>query len=382
MSEHPYRFRVVLVSPLPPPHGGIATWTKLILDWFRESAALELIVVDTAVRWRAVTKISVIARTFGGMYQAGRDIGRVYMAVRKYSPNIVHLCTSAGPSLIRDMVILKMAAMVRVPAIVHFRMGRIPNLSTSSTYEWYLLKRVVRSASAVLVLDARSHCALRSIRGSPSVTTVSNMVDLKSIDEIRCRHTRVERQDRGELTIIYVGHVLRKKGIRELVEAITLLKREGIVLRMVGPIEASFRAELSTVAGRARERISLKFHGSVNHEEVLKQLADADVFVLPSYSEGAPNSILEAMASELAIVATAVGAIPEILDIGGSQECGICVPPKDALALSKSIETLMQDGEYRRTLGSRARKRVEEHFSTVVVCSEILRVWSSAANQI
>src|SRR5205807_9503285 len=93
--------------------------------------------------------------------------------------------------------------------------------------------------------------------------------------------------------------------------------------------------------------------------DVPELLAAADVFVLSSRSEGLPVSVLEAMAAELPVVATAVGGLPELVVEG---ETGFLVPPGDARALGAALGRLLADAELCRRLGEAGRRRVEAGF--------------------
>ncbi|MDB5793342.1 MAG: hypothetical protein JWQ80_3366 [Massilia sp.] len=102
----------------------------------------------------------------------------------------------------------------------------------------------------------------------------------------------------------------------------------------------------------------------------------ADVFCLPSHAEGLPMSLLEAMASGCASVASAVGGIPEALEDG---ENGLLVPRHDAPALAAALARVLADGALRARLGSRARTTVEQHYSTDAVCGRLAAIYNDLA---
>ena len=100
-----------------------------------------------------------------------------------------------------------------------------------------------------------------------------------------------------------------------------------------------------------------------------------DVFVLPSFAEGTPNSVIEAMAHGLPIIASAVGGIPDVVDA----ECGTLVPPGDAAALAKAMLSLAADPERRKRMGMAARARYEKLFGPAAVLPLMLKIYGKVA---
>jgi glycosyltransferase involved in cell wall biosynthesis len=104
-------------------------------------------------------------------------------------------------------------------------------------------------------------------------------------------------------------------------------------------------------------------------------LAQASVFVLPSYTEGFPNAVLEAMALGKPIIGTRVGAIPEML----TGDCGVLIAPKNAREIRDALKLLLNDNELRKRLAGKARARVTEEYSLESVFHRYKQVWYEAA---
>jgi glycosyltransferase involved in cell wall biosynthesis len=85
--------------------------------------------------------------------------------------------------------------------------------------------------------------------------------------------------------------------------------------------------------------------------------------------------ILEALAASRAILSTTVGAVPEILDIGGSHECGVCVAPRDTDALADALGCLLRDPNKRQDLARKARQRAEQVYDARVSSQRLLELW-------
>ena len=120
--------------------------------------------------------------------------------------------------------------------------------------------------------------------------------------------------------------------------------------------------------------------GEKTHEEVLHEMLSCDLFVLPSYTEGFPNVIIEAMACGAPIIATGVGAIPEILDSDSASKAGVLVPVNDAEALRNAISTLMDDEDTKRMLSENAVDKVNSSYSVPSVWKNLVCVWKKSVN--
>jgi glycosyltransferase involved in cell wall biosynthesis len=113
-------------------------------------------------------------------------------------------------------------------------------------------------------------------------------------------------------------------------------------------------------------------------DEIRRLYAEADIFVLPTYREGFPNVVLEAMAAALPVVATTVGAIPDAVRDG---EEGILVPPRDPAALQAALRRLVEDPQLRHAMGRCARARVEAVFSMPAVVSELDQIYRELVDE-
>jgi glycosyltransferase involved in cell wall biosynthesis len=120
--------------------------------------------------------------------------------------------------------------------------------------------------------------------------------------------------------------------------------------------------------------VNIEFTGEKPHDEAMKMLAAADVFVLPSHTEGFPNVVLEAMALSKPVIATRVGAIPEML--GG--DCGLLVEPQDVASLKMALARLMEDRELQRRLGREGYRRAVTQYSIDTVFLQYIDLWKQA----
>jgi glycosyltransferase involved in cell wall biosynthesis len=129
-----------------------------------------------------------------------------------------------------------------------------------------------------------------------------------------------------------------------------------------GPEEAELRA-LATALGIAAH---VQFTGE--RADVAPSLQQMDLYVQASVAEGMPNSVLEAMAAGLPVVATSVGGTPEVVVDG---ETGLLVPPRDPVALADAMQKLLEDRTMTDAFGRAGRARVETHFGEGLMLRQV-----------
>ena len=180
-----------------------------------------------------------------------------------------------------------------------------------------------------------------------------------------------------DLVLFTAGRLVRKKGFDYLIDAVGLLAPRWPGLRLVIGGEGDLDAELRERAGRAGVDGRVSFAGVLSQDEVAAGLAAADVVVMPSIHDdagnvdGLPNTVMEALASGTALVATRVGGIPSVVEDGRT---GVLVAERDAQALADALGRLLADPRARTRLGAAARAdalalrtwpRVAERFEQV-----------------
>ena len=162
------------------------------------------------------------------------------------------------------------------------------------------------------------------------------------------------------------------KGPLVLLDALARVNRERplAVARIAGT-----GPQLPEVKARVRElalRDACQFVGHYSEPRLRSAFMNSlDVFVLPSFAEGTPNGIIEAMAHGVPVIASNVGGIPDIVDA----DSGILVPPGDAAALADAMATLANDPKRRNEMGAAARERHQRLFAPTVVVPLMLRVY-------
>ncbi len=183
-------------------------------------------------------------------------------------------------------------------------------------------------------------------------------------------------QANGHVKFGFAARLEGLKGPTILMEAFAATRDHvpGVRIKLAG--EGSERKQVTALARSLGFADHYDYNGIYNRpEERTSFMHDLDVFVMPSFTEGTPNSIVEAMANGKPIIASAVGGIPDMID----HDCGILVLPGDARALAKAMILLAKNPDLRRQMGQAALQRYRMLFSPEAVLPLMLETYARVA---
>ena len=345
--------------------GGISVWAKAIVSHYENKEREVELVLQPLDRKTYVRGVNAIVRIWRGVVEYLSLVKQVNRRVKNERFDTLHLCTTASLGLIKDYLILRYAKSRGVRTVLHFHCGRIPEIFKNNNWETKLLKRVFKNTDVPLVMDNASLLALHK-NGIDNAAYLPNPLSSFVCNAVAACDGKVNRNDK---CLLFVGHIVDIKGVYELVEACTRLS--DVSLRMVGHVEERVKDELVNIA-KKRDGEWLCFTGGLSREETIKEMLAADILVAPSYIEGFPNVILEAMACGTPIIASAVGAIPEMLDNG---KCGVLIKPRSADEICNAVEKLMSDKVQKSSIAASAKERVNREYTISSVWDRLVNVW-------
>ncbi len=175
--------------------------------------------------------------------------------------------------------------------------------------------------------------------------------------------------------VIHIGRLCKSKGQHLLLKAAANLHQLGqeAVYLIVGKDLEQDGAYLNYLKDMAQELgVNQSVHFLGHRADIPQLLALSDLLVLPSYTEGLPLVILEAMAAGLPVVATPVGGIPEVVI---HQETGFLVPVEDVRALGDAILRLLQNPHLKNEMGNKGLEMINENFSLEKMCGEVFDIY-------
>jgi glycosyltransferase involved in cell wall biosynthesis len=365
--------KILLLAPYPSESvsGGIATWTKNILDYnvSTKNNTLELVFLPV-IRSVFVAGCSKLARYIYGLKDYLVYIIRFKQLLKNELIDIVHNTTSASISLLKDIIIQNACIKKNIGYVIHFRLGTIPELYKKNNLEWKLIYYLVKHSTIAIVLDKATLKIFHDI-GFTNVVLVPNLISIDVLNYIE-QNKNIKREERK---ILFVGHLLPTKGIFELVEACVHINNINLIL--IGKIpNREIKELLLAIANKKDEKDWIKILDNQKHELIIKEMLSSSIFVLPTYTEGFPNVILEAMACGCSIVTTPVGAIPEMLNIFDLENrCGTAVEPKNVPSLVNAIEMYFNNKKIAIEHGKNAKSKALREYSIEVVWEQLMYIW-------
>lgn len=310
------------------------------------------------VRYVHYNALPVVSRPLNG-WLCGRTLHR---PLADFAPDVV-LSYWLYPDAYGAMVAARRA---RLPLVAGARGSDIRVRDVASRH---LTRSVVAAAQRLLVVsEDLGRIAVRDYGADPArVLAIPNGCDatlFKRADRDEARR-ELGLPDDAEV-VLYVGRLVAEKGLRELIEATRVLfalrPRLQAVLVGEGPLQSELEAVIA-----ADPSLPVRLAGTQSPSRVARWMAAADVVTLPSYSEGHPNVLVEALACGRPVVATQVGGIPEVVDV----ECGLLVPARDSAALAAALGQALDFEWDRATLARKfSRSWRQVALDTLRACTE------------
>ena len=263
--------KILILSPKPPPVGGIASWTIHILNFLNlNSNEIAVTHQDTGIKHNKFLKRSSFNRIIYGITESYRILKDLKNNIRTHQPNVIHLTSSASLALFKDILILRVARRNKIPVVIHWHFGRIPLIFKKRNWDRRLLVYVMNRSFTSVVLDPGSFKTLIN-NGIVNTKYIPNPISLKL--EARVESFSHYSNIRKGSRLVFVGRIIRNKGIYELLKAcaeLTIVDK----LLLIGPYNEQTHKSLMNIAKTRNNGSWLKFSGTLDNEQVLMQLKE------------------------------------------------------------------------------------------------------------
>jgi glycosyltransferase involved in cell wall biosynthesis len=360
MNKH----KIVVFGPSLDAVSGMSTHVRMLLasDLARE---YELLHFQVGSEGRAENALQKLLRIILSPLQLG-------LFLLRSGADAVHINATFDPKgYWRDLAYWLVARMLGRRVVNQVHGGAMPqDFFRGNALLTWLLRRFLVSSDVVTVLSKAELDAHRAFDPRMRVHLIPNAIDPAGLAD----QARSPNADRP-LRLVYVGRVVRAKGLFEVIEALAQLKRAGREFTFSIAGGGQDQDELTAAARRACLEDRVRFLGSVFGAEKYRLWLDSDVFVFPSYMEGLPYSLLEAMAAGCVPITTSVAAIPDVMTHG---KHGLFVPAKDAGAIAGAIAILDDDRPRLARMGAAARQRVLAHYTVARLADDLRKLYRSS----
>lgn len=348
--------KVVLLAPLPPPSGGIATWAKRMQSAKLKNGWKVEIVDEKVFGNREIKGDNIHKNLFVELKRSISIWRRLNKALGDSEAKVVHCSIPAAPtSMLREIGSAVITKLHRRKFIVHFRCT-VPNMIQSKV-ALLLFKVLTGLSNAVIVLNTASVDFAKQ-NTKTQVMLIPNFVSLAEICE--------KEWDFRSFTATYIGNVVEDKGCIDIIEAARLLPDSEF--RLVGKVD-------NKVLSIPQIPENVVFVGEVGREGVEEELAKANVFLFPSYyiGEGFSNSLAEAMAAQLPCIVTDWAANWDMI----GEEGGFCVNKQSPEEIVAAIRRLKASPEMQKNMGLYNRNKVRTQYSQEYITGKYVDLYET-----
>ena len=356
---------VIVIGPSPDAVGGMASVVA-------QTLRLEF---DGRYRLRFFPTTSSIGdreTSWQRMTRHVRHLLRLRRLIRESNRPIVHIHTCSGFSFLRSAVDMMIARSHGCRTVLHIHGAKFDSFYEAlPAYRRLLMRRCLSRADRVIALSNGWRRKLHDMAPKARLSVIENAIECPA-------ETTTSRRP-GPFRFVLLARMDEWKGIDDLLSACVTLVADSVDFELVlaGPGgTAGDAVSLEAKIKSMRLAGVVRYVGPVHGREKDDLLRNSDAYVLASWSEGLPISLLEAFAYGLPAVATRVGAVPEVITEGCE---GLLVPARQPDDLARAMHTMIDDPSRRATMSDAARRLAKQRFSVVRLRGDLLRLYDELA---
>ena len=290
--------------------------------------------------------------------------------LREYPEALIHYNFPLSTlSILRDFFFMRKVYKKGRKMVVHIHGGNYLTAPKTPLILRHFLQKVFSWDLPIIVLSNNEKRLLEEKYSPKQIEVLPNCVDLKEA----LKYNKSQKDDEEPLIIGYLGRIEPNKGMNELLKACERLKNDGVnfKLRIAGKEahEDEFLPLFDSYLGSC-----FHYDGIVSGERKNEFLRSLDVFVLPSYFEGLPISLLESMSFGAVPVVTPVGSIPEVIENGKN---GYFVEVRDVDSIVNVIQRIYQQRELAFSVGEKAKETIYKQFSPSEYVNKLNNIYNT-----
>jgi len=334
--------KILYIAPDISVKGGISTVIKgFISSQLTQKYNIILIAshVDGSKPRKLVQAIAGLLKTT--YYLTFKNIG------------IVHMHGGDITSVMRKYFYFRLVKLFKKKLIYHSHGGSLFEQYSNASPAWQRrIRQLLEDSDLVIGLSASWRNAIRAIAPKSNFQVIYNSVPLPVLEKEKRNETKV-------VNITFLGLVCERKGIFDLIEVLSRIILNGYDVHLtVGGDGDINRLNDEVKSNNLKNRVT--YVGWIVGDAKDKLLRNTDIFVLPSYGEGMPMTILEAMSYAIPVISTNVGGVPELVL---EEQTGYLVEPGNLDGLFQQMKRLIEDSHLRISMGLKGREVIEKDFN-------------------
>jgi glycosyltransferase involved in cell wall biosynthesis len=350
---------ILVFGPGSEQGSGVATFNNILLSSTRLQEKYQMEHLDTIRAEKDMglgNQLSVrnLSYLVQHLYQF------IGIAIR-LRPKILHLPVTSGLAFWKSALLILLGTTFHMKTVAHLHGGRFDQFyRKQNPFIRRIIGWVFYKADTVIALSSHwKRFLFEEVRPDLQVEVVSNTIDLLFAREIE---QGIDVSQRKEKRILFLGSLGHRKGVFDILEAIPLVwdKHPDACFFFAGEEEKrGEKAQIDQVCRKNQLNDNIQFLGMVTGQAKIELFKKSMVYILPSYGENLPYSLLEAMAIGLPVVTTPVGAIPEIIENGYN---GFLIEPGDYDSLARRIVQILDEPALREKMSQANIKTIKDGF--------------------
>lgn len=359
--------KILLVGPTFPPMGGIARICEDFLTFSAKDNSVEMEIHDVKIPEKFRSRAHTHLRTTNYFIRDGffNTCRQIFFAICKYclfvhqiinfKPNVIHIISCTGWGYWRNIIYILVCRMFRRKKIIFHIVGEIDSFyAMGGNARRFFIIQSLKLPSSIVVQSEGIALIVKQMT-KRRVTAVSNGLNFQQFpdfsleDKLNFSHS---------FSIITLGFLGKRKGHFDLIEVAKILRQKNLLIKFyfIGGGEVEKFRSLIQELGLAD---TIEVCGMLNDNKKNELMLYGTIYILPSYAEGQPLSILEGMYFAMPIISTNVGAIPEVIHSNN----GFIINPGDVNTMANYIEKIYYDATLLKEISTQNYRVARELYS-------------------
>lgn len=302
----------------------------------------------------------------------GKKLGAAFTALKTFAgllvlrrAKVLHIHVARGTSFWRKAIFIVLAYAGKCPVFVHLHSGSFPEFywSTCGTVQKRIVRFILDHADYIIVLSSQWWTLLDGMTKNTKIMKIPNFIIEDQNETVAC--------EREKNSALFLGRMNAEKGFFDLLEAAAIVSQHIPTFKLRCGGEGDMNDVMSRIKKLGIDS-NVELLGWIGNEERMKLLNSTTIFVLPSYSEGLPMAVIEAMSKGVPVVASSVGGIPDVIEDGKE---GFLVRPGDVKGIAQALIRLLEDPALQVRVGQAGKCKVDRQFSAEQIVPNIEKLY-------